>query len=210
MALVFGMIANPGLERTADAEESAPRLALARIVLPVLALLLAAGFVRYFPAEFYAEKARSALRDERHVAAMLWANRALALDQRNPDTWFYLGESRVRRAERSASPAARASFERASIPPFEHALALAPNDETFMIALGRVYDSLGRYPEAEWMFGRALAWDPRSQVAQRSYAAHLAFWRGARLRTVPQPKLDLPDQSAPIEAKPTLAPSPTP
>ena len=50
-----------------------------------------------------------------------------------------------------------------------------------LIALGRAYDSLGRYPEAEWMFGRALAWDPRSVVVQKSYAAHLDFWkRGAR------------------------------
>ncbi len=164
--------------------------------------------MRYWPAEYFAERARSALRDERHVAAMLWANKALARDRQNPETWFYLGESRVRRAEGLASAAARASFERAALAPFQAALALAPNDETLLIALGRAYDSLGRYPEAEWMFGRALDWDPRSNVVQKSYAAHLEFWRGEKPGAAPQPKLEMPDKNAPLETPPSASPTP--
>lgn len=209
MAFVFGLLANPGLGRGREGERP-PAFPIGRIVLPLIALFLAAGCFRYFRAEYYAEKSRTALRDERHVSAMLWANRALALDQQNPNIWFYLGESRVRRAEGVSSAAIRASFERAAIVPFQRALALAPNDETFLIALGRVYDSLGRYPEAEWMFDRAKAWDPRSQVVQRSYAAHLAVWRGAAQKAAPQTKLALPDQNAPLEGQPTPAPSVAP
>lgn len=207
LAFVFGVLANPAIERKPEAEEPR-RFNVGRLVLPILALLLAAGCARYLRAEFYVEKARSALRDERHVAAMLWANRALALDRRNPATWFYLGESRVRRAENARSPAARASFSTAAIEPFQAALALAPNDESFLIALGRVYDSLGRFPEAEWMFERARAWDPRSQVVQKNYAAHLTLWKGAPGDS--RPNLELPDQNAPLELKPAISPSPRP
>ncbi len=202
LAFVFGILSNPGLERPSESEAPPSRFGFGRIALPLLALLLLAGCVRYWPAEYFAERARGALRDERHVAAMLWANRALARDEQNPETWFYLGESRVRRAEGISSEAARASFERAALGPFQRALALAPQDETLLIALGRVYDSLGRYPEAEWMFGRALAWDPKSEVVQKSYAAHLSFWRGEKPGAVPQPKLEMPDKNAPVEGSP--------
>jgi O-antigen ligase/Tfp pilus assembly protein PilF len=208
LAFVFGILANPGLERARESESSAPRFGFGRLALPLLALLLAAGCVRYWPAEYFAERARSALRDERHVVAMLWANKALARDRQNPETWFYLGESRVRRAEGLASAAARASFERAALAPFQAALALAPNDETLLIALGRAYDSLGRYPEAEWMFGRALDWDPRSNVVQKSYVAHLEFWRGEKPGAAPQPKLEMPDKNAPLETPPRASPPP--
>ncbi len=205
LAFVFGILAYS----VPDSVRTEPRLKtdffFGRIALPILALLLAAACVRYLPAEYAAERSRTALRDERHVTAMLWANKALALDRTNPETWFYLGESRVRRAENQRSAAARASFENAALAPFQHAHALAPNDETFLIALGRVYDSLGRYPEADWMFGEALAWDPRSEVTQKSYAAHLDFWKRSAVPLVAPPELQLPDQAAPL-----VAPSATP
>ena len=210
MAFVFGLLANPGPERERDGGKEPAAFPIGRVVLPLLALLLVAGVVRYFRAEYYAEKSRTALRDERHVAAMLWANRALVLDQRNPSTWFYLGESRVRRAEGIRSPAIRASFERAALEPFQRAHALAPDDETFLIALGRVYDSLGKYPEAERMLERARAWDPRSAVVQKSYAAHLAAWRGPGRKALPPPQLDLPDENAPIDPRSRPEPAASP
>ena len=207
MALVFGFLANPAIERAAGSENLSGPFAPGRLILPILALALAVGCWRYLPAEVYAEKARSALRDERHVEAMRWANQSLSLDQQNPEAWFYLGESRVRRAENVGSQAIRDSFESAALGPFQHALALAPDDETFLIALGRAYDSLGRYAEAEWMFGRALAWDPRSVVVQKSYAAHLEFWKyGARSESL-QPKQQMPGKNAPIPAAPAVSPT---
>jgi O-antigen ligase len=210
LAFVFGILANPGLERESPSTRPRPRFTFPRVALPLVALLLAAGCVRYLAAEYCAERARIALRDERHVAAMLWAKRAIARDRQNPKTWFYLGESRVRRAEGVASPAVRASFERAALPPFQEALALAPDDETFLIALGRIYDSLGRFPEAEWMFGRALAWDPRSDVTRKSYAAHLTFWKNGKVGPIPPEKLELPDKNYPLKLLPPASQTPHP
>ena len=83
------------------------RLAYGRLALPLLALAPPGGSLRYARAEYFAESARVALRDERHLAAMRWAKQAVALDDQNPETFFYLGESRVRRAEALSQSAGR-------------------------------------------------------------------------------------------------------
>ncbi|CAN5523297.1 hypothetical protein BH18VER2_BH18VER2_03370 [soil metagenome] len=199
LAFVFGIFANPGRDREKETVQNAPPpIYFERLALPLLGLLLLAGALRYTRAEYFAECARVALRDERHLAAMRWAQLAVARDDQNPETFFYLGESRVRRAEALfRNPVAAASYNEAALGPFGRALALAPNDETFLIALGRVYDALGRFPEAEWMFGRARAWDPRSQVTRASYAAHLALWSRADSGGK-HPHNELPDKNAPL------------
>ncbi len=206
LAFVFGILVTPGSDREDDVA-AAQSLAFGRLVLPALALLLLAWSVRYMRAEACAERARVALRDERHLAATRWAEKAVTLDDQNPETFFYLGESRVRRAEDLTNPAAAASFYRAALEPFNRATTLAPNDETFLIALGRVYDALGRFPEAEGMFARALACDPRSIVAQKSYKAHLDLRNKANPGTAPPPPLELPDKNAPFPLAPAV-PSP--
>ncbi len=202
LAFVFGIFANPGRDREKESANGAPPLAYGRLALPLLGLLLLLGSLRFARAEYFAERARVALRDERHLAAMRWAQQAVALDDQNPETFFYLGESRVRRAEALPNPLASASFYEAALDPFQRALALAPNDQTFLIALGRVYDALGRFPEAEWMFGRARAWDPRSRVTRASYDAHLVLWSRAD-PGAKRPRNELPDKNSPLpETKP--------
>jgi O-antigen ligase len=200
LAFVFGILASPGPARENDAVGTGRPVVYGRLALPLLGLLLLAGSLRFARAEYCAERARVALRDERHLAAMRWAQQAVTWDDRNPETFFYLGESRVRRAEALSNPVASESFYQAALDPFQRALALAPNDETFLIALGRAYDALGRFPEAEWMFGRARAWDPLSIVTQKSYATHLALWSRANSGGETQPRIDLPDKNAPLAA----------
>jgi tetratricopeptide (TPR) repeat protein len=187
LAFVFGILAAPESERETD--ETARPFSLGQLILPLLGAVLLAAVVRYAQAEADAERARVALRDEHTLEATRWARRAIALDSRNPETFFYLGESRVRRAEDLVNPLAATAFYRAALAPFQRAWELAPNDETFQIALGRVYDALGRFSEAEWMFGQALAWDPRSSVAQKSYAAHLDLWTKGQRKTELPPML---------------------
>ncbi len=204
LAFVFGILANPGRDREKESARGPSLMSYGRLALPLLGCLLLTGSLRHLRAELYAERARVALRDERHLSAMRWAQQAVALDDQNPETFFYLGESRVRRAEALPNRLARVSFYEAALDPFQRALALAPNDETFLIALGRVYDALGRFPEAEWMFGRALAWDPRSQVTQKSYAAHLEWWRRAHAGR--SPRNSLPDKNTPLPSDSPPAP----
>ncbi len=203
LAFVFGLLANPGVGGESQKNSGSPSWFSERLLLPLLGLILLGGALRYGRAEYDAEASRVALRDERHLAALRWAQQAIALDDMNPETFFYLGESRVRRAEGLTQPAARASYYQAAVDPFERALALAPHDETLLIALGRVYDALGRFAEAEWMFGQALAWDPRSLMTQKSYAAHLVSWSRSGMPTAVVPaKMHLPDKNKPLASPP--------
>lgn len=195
LAFVFGILATPASDREGDTV--APSFVSKRLVLAALAFVLLGLSIRYMQSEACAERARVALRDDRYLVATRWAEKAVRSDDKNPEAFFYLGESRVRRAEGLQNPTAAASFYRAAIEPFERASALAPNDETFLIALGRAYAALGRFAEAEWMFGRALAWDPRSIVAQKSYQANLDFWRNSH-----------PEKERPVELLDKSAPSP--
>ena len=205
LAFVFAILATPASDREGDTV--APSFVLKRLVLPALALLLLGLSIRYVKSEAYAERARVALRDDRYLAATRWAEKAVQLDDQNPETFFYLGESRVRSAEQLQNPAAATSFYRAAIEPFQRGSALAPNDETFLISLGRAYGAVGRFAEAEWMFGRALAWDPRSIVAQKSYQANLDGWKNSHSKAEEQRPLALPDKGAPIT--PAIEPSPS-
>ncbi len=207
LAFVFGILANPGFDRENEGAGAIRRVTSGRLGLALLALLLIAGSARYTRAEDYAERSRAALRDERHLEAMRWARQAIARDGQNPETFFYLAESRIRRAEDSANAMARDSFYRAALEPLERARALAPNDETFLLALGRVYDALGRFPEAEWMYGRARDWDPKSIVVQKSYAAHLARWSATKSGVDSGPRWDLPDKNAAWSEPPTDRPN---
>ena len=191
LAFVFGILVTPESDRGGDT--AALPLVFGRFLLPALGLALLALAIRYMEPEAWAERARVALRDGHFLVATSWAEKALTLDDHNPETLFYLGESRVRCAEDLRNPAVAASFYRAALEPFQRANALAPNDETFLIALGRVYDALGRFPEADWMFGQALAWI-RGRSSRKNPIRHVDLWR-IPARTQPPP-VDLPDRRA--------------
>jgi hypothetical protein len=55
------------------------------------------------------------------------------------------------------------------------------------IELGSVYDALGRFTEAEWIWDEALALDPRSTSLKSAYEAHLKQWRNAGTSDREQP-----------------------
>jgi hypothetical protein len=51
-------------------------------------------------------------------------------------------------------------------------------DKTFPLELAGTYDTLGRFPEAEWMYSEARALDPKATSTQEAYEAHLKLWKG--------------------------------
>jgi tetratricopeptide (TPR) repeat protein len=132
---------------------------------------------RLAPGEYYAEKARTAVRDNRPLRGIASALKGLAFDNENPDLYFYLGRSRVLEGDRQQSEVARASFYRAALPAFAKARELAPLDETYSLELAFTLDDLKRFTEAEWMYCEALAFDPKSEPAKSYYQTHLERWR---------------------------------
>ena len=66
---------------------------------------------------------------------------------------------------------------------FQSGRTLAPQDRTFHLALGPVYDALERFSEGEWMYDEAIRLDPKFNPLKESYKAHLALWQQAREST---------------------------
>ena len=159
------------------------------VLLLALALVLGIQAWRLFPGEFFAEQARAALRDRRPFAALSFARRGLAFEKENPQLYYYLGRSRFLTGEREVDPRARASFSLAALPAYETARQLSPLDETYPLELALTYDSLGRFPEAEWMFDKAHELDPNSDALQHYYEGHIEQWRrhGTAAETRPAP-----------------------
>lgn len=187
LAFIFGLLANEGVRRE-SASASAPRSQpLWRIALPALGLILLVQCARILPGEYFAERARAAVRDGQTGRAIYNARRGLEYDAANPDLYFYLGLARVVNAESMDEPAAAASFYREATNALERARSLAPQDTPYALELADALDAQQRFDEAEGIFNDLMRLDPRAQSLQRYYQGHLDRWRGLPPPTVETP-----------------------
>jgi tetratricopeptide (TPR) repeat protein len=177
LAFVFGILANPGSARPSDVSPAAGRLVWWRLLLPVIGLIVAIQCIRLLPGEYFAERARTALRDNHAGTAIRFAKRALETEKKNPNLYDYIGSANLDRGDARTKPEERTWFYEEALEPFENGRRLAPLDENFDLQLGYTYDLLGRFPEAEWMFYEALRLDPKSTSTKRYYERHLKRWR---------------------------------
>lgn len=177
MALVFGLVANDGARGSVETtERTAQRW---RLLLPALGLLVIVQTARLWPAEWFTEKARTALRDRKGAQALQFAQRALSYERANPALFLYEGRARVLLGDSMADRRARNSFYRAALDSFADGRRLAPRDVTLAVEMALTYDALGRYAEAEWIFTDATKLDPHSDALRGYYAAHIERWRSA-------------------------------
>ena len=171
LAFVFGMLANGGTEHERKPSDLAvPIVRVGAALLGVVTLAL--GF-RLLPAEYFAEKARTSLRDRQPVSAIYYARRAIEHDPRNPNLFSYLGRARGALAQATRDPAAKTSFQSAALEAFNAGYALVPLDISFSLEAALTYDALGRFGEAETMYAHARALDPRSETVLGLYKAHV-------------------------------------
>ena len=177
LAFVFGVLANPGSARPSDLSPAAGRLVWWRLLLPIIGVIVAIQCFRLLPGEYFAERARAALRDNHAGTAIRFAERGLETEKKNPNLYDYLGSANLERGDARTKPEERAWFYHEALSPFRNARRLAPLDENFDLQLGYTYDLLGRFPEAEWMFYEALRLDPKSISTKRYYERHLKRWR---------------------------------
>jgi O-antigen ligase len=177
LAFVFGLLANAGAQHQAEPPQLRRSIIGWRLVLPLIGLVVAIESVHLLPGEYFAERARTALRDDQLESGALFATRGLAYERSNPNLYQYLGSARIDQGDTAQNPATAAQFYQAAIEAFESGRAQAPREEAFAIGMADAYDSLGRFTEGEWMYDEALALDPRSRSLESSYQAHLKKWR---------------------------------
>jgi O-antigen ligase len=177
LAFVFGIIANPGVIYEAAEPAPARSLIFWRVLIVAVAAILAVQVWRLAPGEYFAEKARAALRDSRFLSTIAFANQGLRYEKRNPLLYYYLGRGRALEGDLQRDAQAAASFYKAALPAYAKARELAPLDRTYIVELALTCDSLRQFEDAEALFGEARALDPRSTSVKAYYQAHLDRWK---------------------------------
>jgi len=179
-AVIFGLLASPGEgPEVAGSEEDPGWPAFLRLLLPVLGILIAIRVLPTAPAEYYAEQTRTILSDwHRSVSAKpdieieALARRGLEWDPRNPELHFAIGEANSAQGDLATDPALQEAFDKRALEGYREAVALAPGDVRFILALGRTLDNLRRFSDSDPIFARALVLDPNGGSTHASMGIH--------------------------------------
>ena len=193
LAFVFGILANTGLERESNRPTVSRSPVLWRTALCALAVIVLLQCIRLLPGEYFAEKARTAVRDYRPVDALYFALEGIAHEKENPNLYRYLGMARLFCGDTSGDLRARQSFYSEALQVLNQARSLAPQDETFALQLASTYDALGRFAEAEWMYDEAMGLDPKSKSIRNHYQAHIQRWLSSGGVQTPSAEKELPE-----------------
>ncbi len=177
LAFVFGILANAGVARGSEDPVAPLSIWLWRGLLIATGAFLAIQCFRLLPAEYFAEHARTAQRNNHPEDAIRFATRGLKTDKQNPFLYQYLASAKLTRCDSLATISDRKSCYAEAVGALETAHALAPFDRTFQVPLALTYDALERFPEAEWIFDEARHWDPKSVYLDQIYKFHLSRWR---------------------------------
>ncbi len=172
LAFVCAIIANPGASRTAQ-QLPRPLTSIPRVVTALVGVILLIQCSRLLPGEYYAERARTALRDESPATAIFYAEQSLRYERRNPELLLYMGQAMVASAHQSPDAEQRMGFYQAAVTALKEATRLAPLDGTYPLSLAFTYDEMGLFEDAERTFEVARARDPRSLAVAQLYQAHI-------------------------------------
>jgi O-antigen ligase len=175
LAFVFGLIANPGFE-AAESDRPTKFTLWSKVAVAAVAAILLVECVRLLPGEYYVNRARIALEDEDPTAAISFATRALRWEKKNPRIHFYLGRSYSAIGDDKVRSRQRNSYYERALAAFDRARLLNPLDGSHALDMAILYDRMGRFGEAEWMYGLALERDPRSVPFNEQYRSHLRLW----------------------------------
>jgi O-antigen ligase len=177
LAFAFGILANAGVAREEnDSAVSMPILAW-RAWLLVIGAVLAVQSVRLLPGEYFAEHARSTLRNNEPDVALGFALRGLESENQNPFLYQYLASAKLTKCDSEPETSAKAACFEDALSALQKARSLAPSDRTFLVPLAMTYDKLGRFAEAEWIYSEARYWDPKSIYLDEVYKYHLYRWQ---------------------------------
>lgn len=180
LAFAFGILANSGVTRD-ESDVNVPMSILAwRALLLGTGIFLAIQAFRLLPGEYFAEHARSTLRNNEPDAAARFAGRGLETERQNPFLYQYLASAKLTKCDSEGNTSDKVSCYEEALTALQKARDLAPSDRTFLVPLALTYDGLGRFAEAEWIYDEARRWDPKSIYLDEFYKYHLSRWQNPR------------------------------
>ncbi len=169
-AFLFGTLASP----VYGSDLKATNWMRLRFALPVLGFWIFFSALSRFPAEYWAEKARVALRNDEFDESIGYAGRALQLDRLSPELFFTLGGAHRGAAILSEKPIDAYNHLKAATEAYDEGLALFPQDSHMLVRLGETFTALTQYGDAEKAFRAAIKLDPNHGRVHAYYAWYLA------------------------------------
>jgi O-antigen ligase/Flp pilus assembly protein TadD len=173
LAFVFGTLANPGIVMPHITETSERITHYLKLALPAVGVWIAVSGLPSLPAEYFAEQARVAFREERYKNAVELADLGLSGDPRNPYLHLYKGQAHSSLGENTTDPKEARDAFTAAVTAFRNGLRLYPQDQWMLIGLGSALDGLGRFAEARPIYEEAIRWNPTSAPIHLYFATHL-------------------------------------
>lgn len=189
-AFVFGLLANPGRTPLPGPPRLVSLPVFARLCLPGLGIALLVATIPKYKGAKLTEEARVALRDHHYSQSIQLAKSAVAHENFNPYTWFYMGEANRMIAMKLTVPALRERFFNEALKAYKRGLQLLPQDINLLTRLAQALDGLGRHEEAEAVYHEALRWDPNLGVLHAYLASHYLLVDNEEAAKAAQAKAD--------------------
>ncbi|MDR3406690.1 MAG: O-antigen ligase family protein [Chthoniobacter sp.] len=172
VAFLFGLLASPSNAPNNDTNEPVKAAGGWRWLAAAMAVALLGLSARAFPGEFFAEKARVALRDDRNADALSFARRGIAWERSNPFLYGYLAEAEHFLTLSAPDTTSARMLQEDAATDYESALKLFPQDTGLLLKEAQVLDLLGRFSEAEDIFQRLFKCDPLFENVYAFYGLH--------------------------------------
>src|SRR5204862_2377078 len=125
---IFGILANPAADLIPEARPATGTGSWWRWMAPATGLALMVLAAPRIQGEYYGERARVALRDSMYPETLAYAEKALSFEERNPDLYYYLGESQHFLALLSKDSRESKRLHEAAVTAFQKGLELFPED----------------------------------------------------------------------------------
>ncbi|MEA3187072.1 MAG: hypothetical protein QOD99_902, partial [Chthoniobacter sp.] len=169
MAWVFGMVANPSLGLGLKGAFSKTLSGVSRLLLAGLSVGGLAYGLPKLPGEWFAEKARAALRDYQLADVRTFAGKAMQYEKANPDLCYYYGEATREMAEQQMLPP---ETRQEAVEMFKKGLALFPHDVRSILKLAQTYDEMREFDLAEEQLDTAVEFDGNNSLVAAYYGMH--------------------------------------
>lgn len=197
-ALFFGVLANPGIIDPLNPPRRRPgvRLLVKFALVPVGAVLLWGTWV-HGRSDYCTARAGLAPSDpeERFVHRLEWLTKATDIDPSNMHAFYLRGRERMVTAATSPEALSAMLLKRAATD-LEAAYRMNTHDYHINMALGEVYDAVGRPDDAEPVIREAIRLAPFYLAPRLSLAVH--FHRLARFAEAEEAYLDAREARAEI------------
>lgn len=161
IGFIFGILATPAssLGKAKPVELGVLGKGL-RWALPVLCLGLLVYGVPQIRGEYFAERARVALRDYQLADALRLAQEGMKSETNNPDLYYYAGEAAREMAFQNMGD--RKELTELSLVYLQRGLEIFPYDSRMAVKLAHAWTQAGDPFEAMNAIGQAEDWDPQS------------------------------------------------